>query len=55
MKVADKMYFYINWIIALQVFMPSDLWEAGLVAVFDHTDEVGGSGCNKLWPERPHD
>lgn len=34
--------------------MFSDLWEAGLVAVFDHTDEVCGSGCNKLWPERPH-
>lgn len=34
---------------------PSDLREAGLVAVFDHTDEVGGSGCDELWPECPHD
>ena len=35
--------------------MSSDLREAGLIAVFDHTDEVCGSGRNKLWPERPHD
>lgn len=35
--------------------MTSDLWETRLITVFDHTDEVSGSGCNKLWSERPHD
>lgn len=34
---------------------PAHLGEAGLVAVFDHADEVGGSGRHKLGPERPHD
>lgn len=40
---------------AWQLLTPAHLGEAGLVAVFDHADEVGGSGRHKLGPERPHD
>ncbi len=47
----DKIYLNTT----LQQLMPSDLREAGLVAVFDHADEVGGPRCDKLWSERPHD
>lgn len=36
-------------------FMTSDLGEASLVTVFDHSDEIGGTSCNKLRSECPHD
>lgn len=36
-------------------FMTSDLGKAGLVTVFNHTDEISGTGCNKLRSECPHD
>lgn len=36
-------------------FMTSDLWKASLVAVFDHADEIGGAGGDKLGSECPHD
>ena len=32
-----------------------DLWKAGLIAVFDHADEVCRPGGHELGPERPHD
>lgn len=35
-------------------FVSSDLWEAGVFAVFDHADKIGGSGCNKLGSKRSH-
>lgn len=52
---AFYLFIHIRWITTLRLLMSSDLGEAGLVAVFDHTDEVGGSGRHKLGPERPHD
>lgn len=39
----------------LLLIKSAHLGEAGLVAVFDHADEVGGSGRHKLGPECPHD
>ena len=35
--------------------MTTDLWEARLIAVFDHADEVCRPGSHELGPERPHD